>query len=57
MKIKDLPLNGVVRDRRSGLRFLVADKESTVYSGIVFVCENIVRCAPFDAAEPETRGH
>lgn len=56
MKIKDIPVGGRLRDRRSGFDFLIAAKDHPGYNGVPVVCEQVIKCACFDAAEPDTPG-
>ena len=56
MKLSTLKLGDCVRDRRSGLSFSVAAIDHPGYDGVVLVCDNVIRCAAFDAAEPDSKG-
>ncbi len=55
MKLKDLPVGARITDRRSGYEFLVAAQNHPGYKGTVLVSDRILRCAAFDAAEPESK--
>ncbi len=56
MKLRDLKIGDSVKDWRSELSFSVAATDHPGYDGVVLVCDNVIRCAPFDAAEPESKG-
>ena len=56
MKLGDLKLGDQVKDWRSELSFSVAATDHPGYDGVVLVCDNVIRCAAFDGAEPESKG-
>lgn len=52
MILKSLPIGAKVREKQSGLIFLVAAHNHTAYSGTTLVTDAAVKIAAFDAMEP-----
>lgn len=53
MKLKDLKIASIVRDKRCGLLFLVAAQDHPGYGGTTLYAQKIVELGCLDAAEPE----
>ncbi len=56
MRLHELTIGDTVKDWRSELSFSVAATDHPGYDGVVLVCDNVIRCAAFDAAEPDAGG-
>lgn len=52
MTLNNLPIGAKVREKKSGLVFLVAAHNHTAYSGTTLITDAAVKIAAFDAAEP-----
>ena len=52
MILKELPVSAKVREKKSGLVFLVAAHNHIAYNGTLLVTDAAVKIAAFDAAEP-----
>ena len=53
MIISQLPIGAKVREEKSGVVFLIADKNHTGYAGAALISDCAIKLAAFDAAEPD----
>ena len=55
-KLSELPVGARIKEPGTGLYFLVAAQDHYAEGLTTLIAENVIRCAAFDALEPENKG-